>query len=88
MSTCYFIPENDWTLPSFTPTSYWSNVDSSQSREVPGNYVQRYTFSLEDPTKYSHLTIRLYYRCGVSVMVNGNLAYVDRINLYAFSLQD
>lgn len=75
-----------WWARDFVMDSSWELVPStSVTRTVEGVNLNRFSFDLPNFEKYSHVVIRLYYKYGILVFVNGVRYYVDNIaSLFVF----
>lgn len=73
--------EREWWSRNFVMDSSWVQIPStSVARTVEGVNLNRFSFDLPNFEKYSHVIIRLYYKYGILVFVNGVRYYVDNIS--------
>lgn len=73
--------EREWWSRDFVMDSSWVQIPStSVARTVEGVNLNRFSFDLPNFEKYSHVIIRLYYKYGILVFVNGVRYYVDNIS--------
>lgn len=67
-----YVMDSNWVLVSSTASAY----------SVYGTNLNRVSFDIPNLEKYSHIVIRLYYRYGIILFVNGVRYYIDNMSLY------
>lgn len=68
-----------WETLSFVEDSYWQSLNLATTRTEEFNHLTRYVFALPDLDKYSHVYIRMYYRYGISMFLNGVNIFNDHV---------